>query len=66
MMLTQGYKNESHKGYIDGFKDSTACKEPRTFIMIYYGPDTGYKGGYFNGYRDSTVMDIEKDTVMDI
>jgi hypothetical protein len=27
-------------------------KDPHMFIMIYYGPDSGYKGGYFNGYRD--------------
>lgn len=49
---SHGYKNEYHKGYIAGFRDGAACKDLRVFIMIYYGPDSGYKGGYFNGFRD--------------
>lgn len=48
---TQGYRDGYYKGYSDGFKEGLAGKDPRAFIMIYYGPDSGYEGGYFNGYK---------------
>ncbi len=48
----RGYKEGHHKGYVDGFNDGVNGKDPRVFIMIYYGPDSGYTGGHFNGYRD--------------
>lgn len=47
----RGYAEGYYKGYNDGFKDGTTGKDPRMFIMIYYGPDSGYNGGYFNGYK---------------
>jgi hypothetical protein len=50
-----GYKNGYHKEYIDGVKDGAACKNPRIFIMIYYGPDT----------KVDTLTDTDTDTVMD-
>jgi len=50
-----GYKNGYHKEYIDGFKDSAVCKDPRIFIMIYYGPET----------KADTLTDTEKNKVMD-
>lgn len=48
----RGYKDGLRKGYNDGFKDGITGKDPRMSIMIYYGPDSGYRGGYFKGYKE--------------
>jgi len=47
----RGYREGYYTGYSDGFKDGIAGKDPKVFIMIYYGPDSGYTGGHFNGYK---------------
>jgi hypothetical protein len=38
------------KGYNAEFTDGISGKDPRMFIMIYYGPNSGCEGGYFNGF----------------
>lgn len=41
----RGYKDGLRKGHNDGLRDGITGKDPRMFIMIYYGPDSGYDGG---------------------